>query len=260
MGIRPLKGYPVRKSPSRNIVEALDGSYQSCHLNGELPSGKVGRMDGENGQAGRSSARRKPDLSRAMLYFSMVKRRIVHLDRVLSGGVPTNLSMDDLIALDYVYLNIRKIIEEMMLLSVSANEAGGAEISKAIREEWNAHRIMAKLSRINPAFFPESLTIGPSDEPGIEGNFLPPSGDNLTKDQAAEIYGVCGNVLHAGDKNFEREFIISRYQEAIAFLSRVKSLLAQFLIDISGHRFMVLGRLDLEEDSPPSLFSAGVSS
>jgi len=67
-------------------------------------------------------------------------------------------------------------------------------------------------------------------------------------------------VLHAGDKNFEREFIISRYQEAIAFLSRVKSLLAQFLIDISGHRFMVLGRLDLEEDSPPSLFSAGVSS
>lgn len=195
-------------------------------------------------------------LEQAIFHFGLIKKRILSLQTTVEKLSKSELSLDYLIALDHAYLNIRKIIEELMLLSVSAHDTAGAQLTSRLRKEWKATKIMKELARINPRFFPDAIRIVPSEEEGIEGRFISVDDSYLNKEFAAEMYNLCGSVLHASNKQLAREVVSDRYAKAKRFDVEVRRLLETFEIDINGNGFIVLGHLELEIDGPPKLFSA----
>lgn len=194
-------------------------------------------------------------LDQALLHLSLIKKRIGSLQVTVKQLSKIELSLDYIIALDHTYLNIRKIIEELMLLSVSAHETACSQLTTRLRKEWNATKIMKGLERINPKFFPDAIKVVPSSDDATAGSFISISDDYLSKDFAAEMYNLCGNVLHSTNKPLTRGIIVDRYKKAKRFDLEVRRLLETFEIDVSGEGFMVLGHLEIEIDGPPKLFS-----
>ena len=213
---------------------------------------------------GHSQHESETSLGQAHFHFSLIKKRIISLQATveqlskidLSLDYVIDLSLDYVIGLDHAYLNIRKIIEELLLLSVSAHETAGSDLSIRLRKEWNAIKIMKGLERINPRFFPDAIKIVPSADEDTAGRFVSVDDDYLTRGFAAEMYNLCGTVLHASNKRLAREVASDRYVKAKRFDLEVRRLLETFEIDVNGEGFMVLGHLNLEINGPPKLFSA----
>ena len=141
-------------------------------------------------------------------------------------------------------------------VTVSAHETAGSQLSTRLRKEWNATKIMKELERINPRFFPDAINIVPSADEDTAGRFISVGDDYLSREFAAEMYNLCGSVLHASNKPLVREVVSDRYAKAKRFDLEVRRLLETFEIDVNGEDFMVPGHLELEIDGPPKLFSA----
>jgi len=197
-------------------------------------------------------------LEKASHHFNLIKKRIWSLHSTVEQLSNSEVSLDYSITLDHAYLDIRKIIEELMLISVAAHDHAGIQLTKRIRKEWNAQKIMRGLEQINSKFFPDAIEILPSDEDGLGGKLMAVDTDYLARDFAAEMYNLCGDVLHSNNKPISPNIVQQRFQKAKKFELEVRRLLDTFEIDISGNGFMVFGHLEFEKNNPPKLFLASL--
>ena len=165
-------------------------------------------------------------------------------------------SPHSLIKLRYAFLDIRMLIEEIMLLSVSAHEEAGEVVSKSLRTDYLADRKMSRLRALNARFFPDAIDVVPSDDAEVAGQFAQVSNEYMTEQEAKSFYNKCGEKLHASWK----QITVGTYTEDVRDLGRfirlTSRLLETFEIDISGQGYIMLGHLNLGEPKPPSLFSA----
>ena len=194
-------------------------------------------------------------MKQAGLHFDLIKKRILKLNKTLVSLSQSQPSLDFIIDLDYAFLNIRKIVEELMLLSVCAHEHAGAKLTENLRQGWNAQKIMKYLSKVNAKFFPDAIALLPTDEKGVV-QFVSVEGEYLKREFAEEIYNLCGSILHATNKPPSAAELYERLEKAKSFDILVRALLKTFEIDILGNRMSVLGQLNFESDGPPELFSA----
>lgn len=183
----------------------------------------------------------------------------LHMDALVSvikqsRGAP--FSPQSILRLRRGFLDVRMVIEELLLLSVSAHQEAGEAVTASLRKVYQADKKMARLRALNVRFFPEAIDVVPSDDPDLAGQFVQVSGDYMTEDDAKSYYNKCGDRLHAGWKqpNF------ASYSEDLEYLDRfvllTSRLLKTFEIDISGQGYMMLGHLNLGEAGPPALFLA----
>lgn len=191
----------------------------------------------------------------AVDHLIMIKGHIVSLRRFLSGADDLFSPMS-IVGLRQAYGDIRMVIEEIMLMSVSAHKDAGEAVSKRLRSEYQAVNKMRLLRELNPRFFPMAIEIKPSDEPGIDGRFVPIKEGCLTEEDVRTYYTRCGDGLHANSKLTSaaeyREDVI-KVREFVRLVSR---LLETFEVDISGQGYFVLGHLNLDDPGLPRLFMA----
>lgn len=101
---------------------------------------------------------------------------------------------------EFLLLQLRKICEIIAVACVAAHgEIKEARASK-LTGDWNAHRIMRKMERLNPQFYPVPFVIkGKLGDDSNAFEIAPMKDPYLTKDDLFKLYNVvCGNGLHLG--------------------------------------------------------------
>lgn len=152
-----------------------------------------------------------------------------------------------------VYSEIRFVIEELLLLSVAANEHAGEQITKTIRKEYRAGVIVKKLKKLNPNFFPIAISVVETDEVGIAGKFVNRAGNHLTADQAVQYWSKAGDILHAKSTVMPEDDVLEFLGQARNFFTLTLSLLETFEVDVSGKGMWIGGHLNFNKVEGPIL-------
>ncbi|ORE93845.1 hypothetical protein [Aurantimonas sp. 22II-16-19i] len=187
-------------------------------------------------------------------HLVMIRAHLESLKRVMDRATKESFSPFSIVELRQAFGHIRMIIEELMLLSVSAHKDAGEAVSHRLRDEYQAVTKMALLRAINPRFFPVAIDVVPTDEPGIAGRFTDVEDEYLTEKEAKAYYVKCGDILHAswkaaGEATYDADLAFAR-----RFVPLTSRLLKTFEVDISGQGYMMLGHLNLGEPIAPALF------
>jgi hypothetical protein len=122
-----------------------------------------------------------------------IKRRQFVMVQVLNSTI----TMPQMAAFEFCYLQLRKICEVFALGCLAAH-GDIPEVRSKLQSTYNADQIMKHLSRIHSRFYPvpskqtvDHITQRPIAVTPITAGFL-------TKDELQSLYGQCGNYLHRG--------------------------------------------------------------
>ncbi len=194
----------------------------------------------------------------AVEHLILIKAHMLSLEAYSTQLAKTPLCSAGLVSLRQAHLDLRMIIEELMLLSVSAHRDVGEAISKNLQKNYSATQKMKLLEKINPRFFPEAIRVVPSKETGIEGQFVSVEEDHLSRIKAEDFYNKSGNFLHASYKTLTEQEFEQAKEELADFFILAARLMHTFEVDISGKGWLIAGHLNLEEAQFPVVFSARV--
>ena len=189
-------------------------------------------------------------------HLVMIRLHMESLVSLVDQLTKMPFSPHSVIKLRHAFLDIRMLIEELMLLSVSAHKEAGIVVSRSLRTDYQADRKMSRLRALNARFFPDAIDVVPSDETEVAGKFVQVSDEYITEQEAKLFYNKCGEKLHANWKQTSAETYTKDVADLHRFIRLTSRLLETFEIDISGQGYMMLGHLNLGESGPPSLFSA----
>jgi len=115
---------------------------------------------------------------------------IMHVGEGRVGALPTGPRVE------FVYLQLRKIIELIAMGSLLANASSFAHIQSKIEKYWNAKDLLNDIQTLNPDFYPRPIIQKASTEPGVKMQWLDRRDDFLTKERFITLYDKCGSILH----------------------------------------------------------------
>lgn len=197
---------------------------------------------------------RSPGERVAFDHLVMIRAHLESLERAMYRATEAPFSPFSIVGLRQAFGDIRMVIEELMLLSVSAHKDAGEAVSKRLRNEYQAVNKMTLLRAINPRFFPMAIDVVPTDEPDVAGRFVDVENDYLTEEEVKTYYTKCGDRLHASWKPLSKATYEADLEIARRFVTLVSRLLKTFEVDISGQGYMILGHLNLGEPIAPAIF------
>jgi len=97
---------------------------------------------------------------------------------------------------EFVALQFRKILELIAFGSLVANEKVYAATHAGFAEEWNAKKLLGKLGKLNPNFYPVPVKQVKCDIPGIALRHEKIVSGYLTKDALLAAYQKCSEIIH----------------------------------------------------------------
>ncbi len=192
----------------------------------------------------------------AFEHLVMVRLHLEALIGKAGQSGDASFSSRSIVALRHAFVDVRMVIEELMLLSVSAHKDAGEDVAKSLRKVYQADKKMARLRAINPRFFPDAIEVVPTDDADVDGRFVRVECEYLSEEEAKSYYNRCGAKLHASWQQMSAESYFEERQALSRFIELTSRLLDTFEIDISGQGYIMLGHLNLGEAGPPSLFFA----
>lgn len=197
---------------------------------------------------------------RALVHLMMIRAHLESIRRTaIAASKESLVGPWSALAARQSQLDIRFVVEEMLLLSVAAHQQAGETVSKSIRKEYRAGVIVKRLAQLNPNFFPIAISVFETDEPEVSGRFAIREGRHLTAELAVEYWNKSGDVLHANSKGLSQRKISDCLVRAEEFMELSKSLLETFEVDVSGKGMWIGGHLHFGEDQAPELFYASAS-
>ena len=96
-----------------------------------------------------------------------------------------------------ISLQIRKILELIVLASLAANRSEYARLRKNFQKDWNAKRILETLEKANPRFYPTPNRQVVDRETGQVVSLEDVKSGFLTKHDYTALYDTCSGLLHA---------------------------------------------------------------
>ena len=129
---------------------------------------------------------------------------------------------------EIVFLQFRKMLEQIAFASLVANEAVYSAARAKFATEWRATQVLKYLGEVNPHFYPEPLRIASvSQQVGRKFFKMEPLADGfLTKDNFVELYDYCSDVLHARNPYSTARSVIHVGRPAQEWLSLIEKLVA----------------------------------
>jgi hypothetical protein len=97
---------------------------------------------------------------------------------------------------EFAALQFRKILELIAFGSLVANEKVYASTHVGFANEWNAKRLLVKVERLNPNFYPVPVRQVKCDLPGITFKHQKITSGFLTKDDFVAAYQKCSELIH----------------------------------------------------------------
>lgn len=128
---------------------------------------------------------------------------------------------------ELIFLQFRKILEQVAFASLAANKEVYAAARAKFAADWRAKKILEYLESVNPEFYPQPFTIASvAIESGRRRfHFEPLESGFLTKDEFAELYEYCADILHARNPYGAGSPIVNTRLSAPEWLSRIEKLI-----------------------------------
>lgn len=192
-------------------------------------------------------------------YLKLMHEVVIRLD-LLSHACNGHLNLTPPYALEYCYLQYRRICELLALGCLQLHGDLPAAKSSAASKEWNAERIMNLLHRHHPHAFPQCVT---STRTPQGWNYVANSKPNaMTLTEFKALYSKCGQVLHRGTiRTIEAEQPpeISDYDQVIRWSHKIVDLLNQHFISRSDGQGLYFVSLKAESGGPACSVLTGFS-
>lgn len=184
-------------------------------------------------------------------YLKHMHEVVIRLELV-SAACHGKLNLTPPYALEYCYLQYRRICELLALGCLQLHGDLPATRTTAASKEWNAERIMGLLHRSHPHAFPQCVT---STKTADGRSYVANSKPNaMTLAQFKLLYSKCGQVLHRGTIRTieaERPLQESDYDLLIEWSHKIVDLLNQHFISRSDGKGLYFISLKAEETGGP---------
>jgi len=160
---------------------------------------------------------------------------------------------------EFVYLQLRKIIELIAMGSLLANAKTFAQVQSNIQKYWNAKDLLRDIHAVNPDFYPNPIIQEPSEEPGIKKELLERPDDYLTKERFITLYDKCGSILHVKNPFASEQNYAKLEEEGPKWYLRIVNLLNVHTIRLVGDVHLYLFQMG-SDTKPPTcdIFAPGV--
>ncbi len=165
-----------------------------------------------------------------------VKARLAVVRAIANRSVTTgNEGFDGEVAC----LQLRKALEWIAFATLAANRARYSEAHEGLTTEWKAKRILERLERMNPAFFPVPLVVQ-GRQPDGTWNFAPLGEGFLTRDQFILLYDRCSDAIHSWNPFRPGPRVIDLTHSFVAWVDRIERLLGFHYIRLVDQTEMLL--------------------
>jgi hypothetical protein len=102
----------------------------------------------------------------------------------------------DLVSTETIFLQMRKVCELIAFGSLIANKALYSQLYDTFAEDWRLGRIIEKLRKVNPHFFPVPMAAPHEIAPGRRHSG-PSLALSITEAELIDLYNICGRILHS---------------------------------------------------------------
>jgi len=125
-----------------------------------------------------------------------VKRRTHAIHAILSQQHTTPYKATNI---EFICLQIRKILELVAIASLVANKDEYARHHKKFAEHWRAKEILTSIEKINPRFYPVPTQQVIDVTTGKVTRVDPVKDGFLTRDEFPDVYNLCSEAIHAAN-------------------------------------------------------------
>ncbi len=180
-----------------------------------------------------------PDFDAARLYansMSRIRQRIDLVIQVLERGIRLG---SDAFDTELVYLQFRKVLEEIAFSSLAANKTEYAALHANFARHWKAEKILAVLDSLNPDFYPQPLE-APNSMPGFHHFDLVTNSEFLTRAEFAALYDASSQVLHTPNPYSQEDPVIQAKYSGNQWVSRIQRLLSWHSVRLLSGEVLVV--------------------
>jgi hypothetical protein len=102
----------------------------------------------------------------------------------------------DLVSTETIFLQMRKVCELIAFGSLIANKELYSQHYETFAEDWRLGRVVDKLRKVNPDFFPVPMSAPYEVAPGHK-QAGPSLALSITEGELVDLYNICGRILHS---------------------------------------------------------------
>ena len=102
----------------------------------------------------------------------------------------------DLVSTETIFLQMRKVCELIAFGSLIANKELYSQHYETFAEDWRLGRVVDKLRKVNPDFFPVPMSTPYEVAPGHK-QVGPSLALSITEGELVDLYNICGRILHS---------------------------------------------------------------
>lgn len=174
------------------------------------------------------------------LYLKLMEEIKARMKAIRDIMTKKNTTSFEQTNIEFVCLQIRKILELITMGSLVANQEQLESINADYTKYWNAKRTLSKIETLNSHFYPEPIIEKPSAEEGVVNDLISVKENYLTREQLETIYDMCCNVIHTNNP-FSDIIDYSQYAAKISGWYRlIMSLLNAHLVKFKdGEMYLI---------------------
>lgn len=132
---------------------------------------------------------------------------------------------------ELMFLNFRKVLEEIAFSSLAANKDKYTEAWADFATHWNAKKILKKLDQLNPNFYPVGLNAPVEVAPGQKHFELIPDGF-MDRNEFVELYQISSQVLHTRNPYDASDPTIQAKYTVADWVTRIQKLLSWHKVEL----------------------------
>jgi hypothetical protein len=161
--------------------------------------------------------------------MDQVSRRLRLIAAIASGKVTT---ADESADAEFACLQLRKALEQVAYASLAASREAYSQVRPQVEREWNATRILERLEKIHPKFYP--VPVSPVRLAPDRVHFEIVEDGFLTRDDFVFLYDQCSDVLHDWNPFRQGPRVVERKRPIGEWRNRIERLLGCHRIRLVG--------------------------
>ncbi|HEX7408107.1 MAG TPA: hypothetical protein VF515_10740 [Candidatus Binatia bacterium] len=183
--------------------------------------------------------------------MEQVKRRLRLVAAITGGMLKTG---DEGADAEFACLQLRKVLELIAFATLAANRERYSQARADVDKEWSAKRILERLARMNPDFYPVPV-IPISKGPG-RWHFDIVADGFLTQSDFAILFDKCSEVVHEWNPFRAGPRLVDFGRSISEWARRIERLLEVHHVRLIDQPDILLVRLTDPADGKAHVFSA----
>jgi hypothetical protein len=181
-----------------------------------------------------------------------VKARLKLVRSITQGHSPLgNEGLDG----EVVCLLIRRILEQIAFGSLLAHRETYEAVHKDVERVWNAKRLIERLEKAHPDFYPKPVRVSPWRPLGVL-NLDEVKRGYLTKEDFVFLYDTASDGVHTWNPFKSVERVLNFRISVSQWVQRIERLLDMHWVQFAGSPDVWLVQMDHPDDNRVHVFTA----